>query len=370
MQNITIIKEIGTGMFNTVYLVEKNGQKYALRRQKILASEIKANKYDSQISREFSFYRQINKFNSIDQLFFTKLYDTLIYKCQFIHKPKHVHNDSAWQKKYHELSESPYCVDMLVGLKDGMLWELIIDDVNDNNNNNLTVGQKYSIIIQILYALHLMHAHGYSHGDAHVGNIAYIKCEFDKLITIILDKTEYQIPTFGYIISLIDYGEISHKKFGLTTSQEIYTTYNLDIFSQIQLLLNFPLIFIKNKSIKYPQRDKLLHTIFTQYYDIFIKMKNFLISVYHCDRQIVQIFDNYEKKLINEEKVVAFLKERMLLHPFFNLFVLYKKRDFCQMINIDFVPNFIDDNHIELVLLNTFNQVPVMEFLIKYVKSL
>lgn len=362
MEDITIIKKIGSGMFATVYLAEKDNKKYALKRQKILYAHMSEKNYKNSISKEANFYNWINKLNDFDQIHFMKLHEVKFHKCIFVHEPTHLHNDPEWQKKYKELNESPYCVDMLVDLKDGMLWELII-------NENLSMQQKYSIVIQILYAINLMHIAGYHHGDLHVGNIAYDVCDFDKSITIVLNDVEYQLPTFGHIISIIDYGDVMHNKFYPNEKEIKFMQLNLDIFSQIQLLLNFPLIFIKDKSLAYPQREKLLKYIFEEHYDIFIKMKCFFLSIYNCKPEYHKFFHDYENSLIDEKEFIINLKNDMLVHPFFNLFPLYAKKIFCDMLKINFVPNFIENYHIELILLNTFNQTPVIKFLFDFLKK-
>jgi serine/threonine protein kinase len=100
-----------------------------------------------------------------------------------------------------ELEKSKYCIEYLLDLKDGNLYNII---------DQLTSNQIYSMIIQITYALYLMHSKDFYHCDIHLENIAYIKTDLKYL-----DIFNYQIPTFGYIYSLIDYGSITSSKFKL-----------------------------------------------------------------------------------------------------------------------------------------------------------
>ena len=56
---IKVIKELGTGMYATTYLVELDGKKYALKKQKIL--EGNRNRSSRSITwREMFFYEYVN----------------------------------------------------------------------------------------------------------------------------------------------------------------------------------------------------------------------------------------------------------------------------------------------------------------------
>ena len=84
-------------------------------------------------------------------------------------------------------------------MKDGVLSDIM---------TNLNKKQVYSLIIQISYAFHLMHINNYIHGDPFSKNICYKKTKLKKIKILDLD-----IPTYGYIFSLIDYGTIVNYKF-------------------------------------------------------------------------------------------------------------------------------------------------------------
>ena len=80
MENIQILKILGSGMFGTTYKVKKttNNKIYALKRQKILRSFITKNtKY--YMWRELYFYSWINKLLISDQKFFMKM--NSLYLC-------------------------------------------------------------------------------------------------------------------------------------------------------------------------------------------------------------------------------------------------------------------------------------------------
>ena len=98
-----------------------------------------------------------------------------------------------------KINNSNYCFDTITDLKDGNLSDIY---------NIITKHQVYSLIIQIIYALNLMHKNDYTHGDLHSQNICYKKTKI-KTIKIL----GLSIPTYGYIFSLIDYGCVSSLKF-------------------------------------------------------------------------------------------------------------------------------------------------------------
>jgi hypothetical protein len=78
----------------------------------------------------------------------------------------------------------------------------------------------YSFIIQIVYALNLMHTNGFFHRDIHGKNICYKKTSI-KTINIFNMK----IPTFGYLFSIIDYKSVISNKFNLSEDEVKLITY-------------------------------------------------------------------------------------------------------------------------------------------------
>jgi serine/threonine protein kinase len=205
---------LGSGSTATTFLIKSNNKCYALRRQKIYKNEVleyKDNFKNEKIieNTDKSFYRLIyfNKFiNTINKNHFTVIYEYNIDKCKFTQPlTDWVQNNPDALKHYNALINSKYCFDIITDIKDG-----IINDILYRLNNE----QVYSCIIQIVFAFHLMHSNGFYHRDCNANNFMYKKTSL-KTIKIL----GMNIPTFGYLFSLIDYMDVISTKFKLSDSE-------------------------------------------------------------------------------------------------------------------------------------------------------
>lgn len=200
-----IIKKLGSGMFGTAYLVEKDGEKYALKIQKILPEHTKKS-YKYELWRELDLYNYINKLNDNDSKFFTKLYDYEIYdNCKHKqNRPFKLANDN-FSNKLKKLDLSKSCVNFLLEYKGSTTLHEFLSTKN--------VDKKLirSFILQIIKMTQILKKGGYMHGDLHTGNIMITKTR-DKYF--MFNKT-LKVPYYGYRLSAIDYGEVLHKKYNL-----------------------------------------------------------------------------------------------------------------------------------------------------------
>jgi hypothetical protein len=112
--------------------------------------------------------------------------------------------------RYNKLIDSEYCFDMLVELKDGDLLDILY---------KMTPNQLYYMIIQCLYGLYLMSQNGFYHFDINTKNFLYQKTN-KKSIKIF----NLNIPTFGFIWSIIDFGKVLNINFKLNAFE--YSTLN------------------------------------------------------------------------------------------------------------------------------------------------
>jgi hypothetical protein len=108
---------------------------------------------------------------------------------------------------------------MIIDLKDGNLLEILY---------KLNQNEVYSMIIQILYAAYLMTKNKFYHLDIYLENIMY-KYTKTKYIKIF----NYDIPTFGYIWSIIDYGTVLNVNYKLSSDE-----YNKLLFFNLKSLHN------------------------------------------------------------------------------------------------------------------------------------
>ncbi len=211
MLEYKIIKELGYGMIGTVYLIETREKNYALKIENILETDqIESSK--SRIWREINFCL---KFANLYPNHFTKLIDyEFIKECK--HKQKYTFDlrdfDKDKQDYLIQLKKSNICI--------YKIYELI-DTTLDKMIDYLSVNQIYSMIIQLTYISYLLHTNNYVHGDFQTSNIGMIRTQ-DKFIKIL----NYDIPTFGYIYKLIDYGVVLHKN-DIKNKEEEYIFNNL-----------------------------------------------------------------------------------------------------------------------------------------------
>ncbi len=219
-----IIKELGNGMFGTVYKVKKDNKYYAMKIEHILKDDVDKNLKSPQW-REIHF---ITKMNSIYPDQFIKLYEY-----EFIEDCDHVQKYSVDIKefpKYHQnkiknLAKSKVCIRKIYELVDGSVRDII---------DSLDIKQRYSMLAQLAGIINILEKNKYIHGDFHFGNIGYIKTD-KKYIRIL----NHIIPTFGYIFKAIDYGSVMHPNYKLSKSNKKYykSIFKTEFMSVIQTVM-------------------------------------------------------------------------------------------------------------------------------------
>ncbi len=218
IKDYKIIKELGHGLFGTVYLVEKNGKNYALKVEHILEKDVEKN-LRSPLWREIDFF---SNFASKHKDQFIQLIEhDIIKNCE--HKQKQNKNvPNATKNLVKSLSQSRYCSRKIYTL---------IDDVIAAINPNLN--EIYSIIAQAVYAAYQMNKAGYVHMDLHLGNIGFVNTK-DKFIKIF----GKDVPTFGRKVQLIDFGFVLNRKYEMTANENNLYKIGLDkeIFSLLSIM--------------------------------------------------------------------------------------------------------------------------------------
>jgi serine/threonine protein kinase len=352
MDNVVIKREIGRGMQGTTYEVEFNNEKYALKRQKVFKYDIQ-NK-QSLLWIELYFYKWIDDLDDNDKLFFMKLHNFKFYRCD----PNSIRTPFVRRIRNVKLRASPYCFDMLLDLKKGNIVQLLYD-------NKLSDNERYSMIIQCLYSVYLMHKSFWTHNDIKSTNIAYDTTEY-KSISIKLDKS-YMIPTFGKIYSLIDYGSVKHKKYRMTLTQyKVYYNlykYYFDLISIIKhIMLNTNKYYSHTPHVESPPPQYF----YTKYPQLWIKAKNYLLNVFFIDNNDVEYckswFKRHETTEISFDKYEHDVRNNMISILFKILILFYDRELYCNTKKLTCGYVFIHNEHIDFV----FNNIHDLKKVIKY----
>ena len=243
LDNIKLIKELGEGYLGKVYLVKdlKNLNEYAMKIQKILEKDKKENRKNKKWNEIYFSLDFANKYPE----HFTYLYDYLITK-NCTHIPLFKVKGNVFIKNGENLIKSKYCLISFYSLIDGTLNNII---------DLLSKKQYYSLLIQISYIYYLLQSNNYSHRDTHFGNFGYIKTD-KKYIRIF----NYDIPTYGYIFKIIDYGAVLHKNNLLTNKNKkyFYNKNELKIFMGKFLQNKNFTDYLKDKKIDIKYKKKLI----------------------------------------------------------------------------------------------------------------
>jgi hypothetical protein len=198
MTHISIGKIIDKGILSTVNECTLNKKKYIVKIEYV-TKEDKINK-NSQKQKEVEFSL---KFGNKHKDHFMELIDhyfqdncTIELRWDLNNPPK------PWTKKlvneYKSIMNQHMCLYKVYTKMDVILNNLL---------NDLTHKQIYSMLLQVSYAMNLLHKNNYIHGDLHSGNVGAIKTL--KRATIKLGSVT--IPTYGYHWKLIDFGMTLHK---------------------------------------------------------------------------------------------------------------------------------------------------------------
>ena len=300
LSKYSIIQELGYGMFAMVYKIQTpNKKKYALKIQRVKKLDLNPK---SSVWEEINF--SINFANKYPTQFI-KLYEyDFIDKCNI--KQKYSFDVSQFpislQKKFSQLSSSPYCARMVYDLIDGNLYEL---------DGKLSHKQIYSMIIQLTYTIQFLHSANYVHGDIHNRNIGWIKT--GKKTKIKLGKLN--IPTYGYIFKLIDYGMVMNSSNEMTKKEKVEFKNNLE--NELVLIIHF---MVDSAIYDYINKNKIdvdFNADYkkfkkTRYYDLIRKYSNnkyiqmFLFDILFPDQYQSIAFGKHHIKTIPRKLFIPF----------------------------------------------------------------
>ena len=166
---IEIGKKLGSGAWGDVFLADYNGNKYALKKEKILPRFVTT----FSDSMEMKFYRYINKLPKNEQKYFIKLYGWRIYKCDYIHEiPIFLlerAKDPKWAKLIEKYKKSPYCAEYLLEYGGKSLMNMI--DKIMERGEKINIQKMRNITYQVLRAIQIAHKGKFALIDVHAGNV-------------------------------------------------------------------------------------------------------------------------------------------------------------------------------------------------------
>ena len=222
IDNLNIIKPIGTGYYGNVYMVQSKvlpNHTYALKVEYLLKSD-KMQDLESKLCRNLKFDQDIGSL--YPNIFLNILGYDVKDNCQ---EHKTIKQKSI-ELKYNE-SKSAKCLRIVYKLMDGTLSSEIINKMSDSEIK--------SMIMQLIYAIYLMHCKEYVHCDIFPKNIGYINTNETEM-TIIINNTQYHIPIFSKRFVIMDYGNVLHPDF-------IMSKYEKDKYNRYKDLLELDSIF-------------------------------------------------------------------------------------------------------------------------------
>ena len=209
---IKVIKKLGTGMWGTVYLIDYENKKYAMKVQKILEEE-KTQNPKFPIWRELLFFNDVNKMPRDAQKFFCRLHGYKIQECgKYKHiRPKNIPENSIFVDKFKEMNASNICVILVMDY----LGSTSLYDYLQTSPPSKKI---YTILLQICKINKIMSDMKYSHNDLHPANL------------MVTENTGLQLVA-------IDYGNVTNASYGKAYSNDSEEYYFLDLTKSLFYVL-------------------------------------------------------------------------------------------------------------------------------------
>jgi serine/threonine protein kinase len=210
---IKVIKKLGAGMWGTVYLIDYENKKYAMKVQKILEEEKNQNpKFP--IWRELLFFNDVNKMPRDAQKFFCRLHGYKIQECgKYKHiRPKNIPENSIFVKKFKEMNSSNICVVLVMDYLGSI-------SLYDYLQTSPPAKKIYTILLQICKINKIMSDMKYSHNDLHPSNLMVTQTKS------------------GIQLVAIDYGNVTNASYGKAYSNDSEEYYFLDLTKSLFYVL-------------------------------------------------------------------------------------------------------------------------------------
>jgi len=184
-------KFLGQGIIGKVYLVQKDGVRYAMKIEYIESED------SPYLQNELKFVNEVA--SKYPEQFMQLIDYDFIKNCKEDTPQIPDWLDKRGVEYLTKIRSGGLCVRKIYSLIDNTLSDDLIKAMN--------LSERYSMLIQLLYINYLVQSNGFVHGDFHKGNIGVIKVNKDKKVKV-FDK---MVPTYGYQFVAIDYGGVLHR---------------------------------------------------------------------------------------------------------------------------------------------------------------
>ena len=304
------MEKINHGAQGSVFKLVKGSKVYAVKTLKIseekaielkdkLKKKLTIENTTNALLKEIFFAKFIKKINKNHFLYFHKykIRKCPDYKPEFI---KSIHDTKEGKIMYENELSKKYCLDLVYDLKDGTFSEIY---------NNLNKNEFISMIIQILYATYIMHSNYFYHTDIRTTNICYCKTKLTHIKIL-----KYNIPTFGYIWSLIDYGSIWSTNFLYKNMLEEYLNARRNFSYEDNIVMLIHVFLYNGDYLKNPDLFDIVR--------IFYKIINKIEYNKKLSEENINFYNKNANKNFELDDTKYFIKnitnERKLIKYFYN----------------------------------------------------
>jgi serine/threonine protein kinase len=240
-----------------------------------------------------------------------------------------------------------YCQELIISKKDiihDKIWTL------------LSSNQILSIFSQIVYALLIMHKNGFYHFDSKIDNIALTKTNMDYVYL-----GNVKIPTYGYVASLIDYGNVVSDTSDLDDKTKerliLNKKYDIDLWLLIDYVLLGNAEFYKqvpNKKIPIALSPLELYNVIKDIDKIDLEsVINHFVDI-HYDKKEQEGIVSELLELLQEEQTIESLKKspalRTIMYEFTQIMQIIYPDKFIGYMRQTFIENNMMDKESKLTL--------------------
>lgn len=197
LTSLPIQRVLGAGSIGKVFLVERNGQQYALKIEYILPSYLKRG---GKFHNEKRFAKQVAR--HFPEKFIQLVDSSIVSGCGVKLDAIPTFLQPGMQEILATARKGRVCVYKLYTLVDTSLANI------QSRLIKFSIHHRYSLLLQLLDILRVMDESKWVHGDFHPGNvgIAYVH----GLKTVTVGRCQTAIPTYGTLVQAIDLSDVLH----------------------------------------------------------------------------------------------------------------------------------------------------------------